>query len=236
MKAGTSDEQSQRTKTLRERYRAFVESRLTAPGKRSPVRVVIGLLLLCSVVLIPIGLYLVFSGLRKRNPLRNLVLLENDSTDRAEAVMAFPLMVNSMLRSPGDAAAPGLFLVTFERDVSMNLIAEFGQAVLEPTGRGLSKADEDFLIRLMLDEEYQRSRRRLLPMSITKGIRCYACDLAIHPWYLPGRHISDQIPMIPCLAEPGDRGEIRAVPYWLAFDVPPPPWAENCPLMYDRFK
>src|SRR5687768_364488 len=34
--------------------------------------------------------------------------------ERAEPVMGFPLMVNSMLRSPGTEPATGLFLICFE--------------------------------------------------------------------------------------------------------------------------
>ena len=95
----------------------------------------------------------------------------------------------------------------------------------QPSPDGTSKAE---LIDLMFDEEYQQARRWRLPESITAGHRVYAVDLAVHPHYLPERHLSDEMPMVPCLAEPGDQGGVRAIPYWCAFDVPPPPWAQWC--------
>ena len=88
--------------------------------------------------------------------------------------------------------------------------------------------DRKFLILLMADEEYQRNRRRRLPDSITGGHTVYACDLGISPDYLPFRKINEEMPVIPCLAEPGDSGQIRIVPYWCAFGVTPPAWAEEC--------
>jgi hypothetical protein len=150
--------------------------------------------------------------------------------DRAEPVMAFPLMVNRLLRQPGDAPVPGLFIISFERGraETVAFMGEVAVAAGDPLPLKLPAADEQFLIDLMFDEEYQQSRRRRLPDSITKGHRVYAVDLAVHPHYLPDRHLSDGVPMVPCLAEPGDQGRVRAIPYWCAFDVPPPPWAERC--------
>ena len=37
---------------------------------------------------------------------------------------------------------------------------------------------------------------------------------------------------VPCLAEPGEQGRIRQMPYWVVFEnAPPPPWADQCPVM-----
>jgi hypothetical protein len=222
------DERVQRTLVLRQRYREFIESRL-GRRTRSPARVVIGVLLLFTGVLIPLGLWLIISGLWARNRNGDALAGELAFIERAEPVMAFPLMVNRLLRQPGDAPVPGLFIITFDRGraETVAFMAEVAVVAADPIPRKLPEADEQALIDLMFDEEYQPSRRRRLPDSVTAGHRVYAVDLAVHPHYLPERHLSDEMPMVPCLAEPGDQGRIRAIPYWCAFDVPPPAWAER---------
>jgi hypothetical protein len=227
------DERTHRTRLVRENYRRFVAERIGRP-KRSWIKVVIGLVLLATVVLIPVGFYLIVSGLRKQAPLQKQFQEEMAFIDRAEAVMAYPLMVNSMLRSPGDVPAPGLVIISFDRGEPETIpyMADVAIKAGEAIGHGLPPDDEQFLIDLMLDEEYQRSRRRRLPDSVTRGHRVYACDLSIHPWYLPGKRLNDEAPFIPCLAEPGEAGQIRAVPWWCVYpDYQPPPWASECPVL-----
>lgn len=219
---------SEWTPVARERYRQFVLSKFEA--KRSPVKVVIGLTLCFSLVLIPIGLHLLISGLRKRHGWA--AQLQAAFIDGAVGVMAYPLMVNSMLRSPGSEPVPGLFIVSFDSGTGGNVayMADVACRVMMPPA-DLPGPDRQFLHDLMDDEEYVRARRRRLPASVTGGRAVYAVDLAVHPLYLPGRHLSDDAPMVPCLAEPGEKGEIRCIPYWCVAPVPPPPFASETPVV-----
>ena len=200
--------------------------------RRSSSKIILGILLCGSVVGAPLGIALLISGLRKRVPNRAAYEAEVAFIENAKAVMAFPLMVNSQLQSPGQRPAPGLVLVAFDPKAdSLQFMSEMAVTAGDPVGRNLPPRDEAALIELMVDEEYQRSRRRLLPPAVTRGVPVYACDLSIHPLYLPDQHLCDEMPMIPCLAEPGDAGQIRHVPYWCAFEAPPPAWARFAPVM-----
>ena len=226
-----TDESARRTRIVRDRYRAYVTDRI-GRSKRSGWKIGLGLLLICTIAAAPVGIGLFIVGLIPRNPRRTEYEAELAFIERAQPVVAFPLMVNSMLRAPGDRPAPGLVIISFDPAAdSVAAMAEVALAAGEPVGRGLSPEDEAALIELMLDEQYQPSRRRPLPGSVTKGARVYACDLVIHPLLLPDRHLSDDVPFVACLAEPGERGQIRTIPYWCAFDVPPPPWEKDAPVM-----
>lgn len=227
------EESSQRTLEVRERYHRWITQRL-GKGRRSPVRVVIGLLLMCTGALIPVGLFLVVKGLVRRNPHKRLLEEEAEFIEQAEAVMAVPLMVNSMLRRPGDRPVPGLFIISFEGGEAQTtgFMTEVATAVLRPgAGNAVPDADIEAIVAIMADETFQRGRRRQLPGTVTRGYAVYACDLAVHPWYLVGQHLSDAMPFVPCLAEPGPEGRIRAVPYWCITDGPWPEIASRCPVM-----
>lgn len=222
------DDELSRTLAIRERYKVFLTKHL---GRRkSPVRIVIGLFLCISLVLVPLGLILIYQGLRGVSPNRRRLEEELEFVDRAHAVMAAPLMFNSALGSQGDRPAPGLFIVTFDPGAprSTAYFAEVALAVMECGTPQMTESDKKFLADLMGDEQVQRHRRRRLPTSITRGHTVYACDLMVPPYYLPNRQINEEMPFVPCLAEPGDAGDIRVIPYWCAFDVTPPPWEENC--------
>ena len=222
------DERAERTAQVRDRYRQFVLSHW--PAGRSLVRVAIGILLLCSLILIPIGIWLVITGLMKRTRRKEQLEAELAFIDRAECVMAFPIMVNSLLREPGERPVPGLFVMSFDDGPPQTLefMAEVILAMEDIDSAKVSPDDARFLTELLLDEEYQRSRRRKLPVSITAGHTIYACDIAVNPLYLPNRHLADEFPLVPCLAEPRDHGQIRPIPYWCAADALPPAWAARC--------
>jgi hypothetical protein len=227
--ARAQDSREERTRRIRKQYEKFLVARLDK-RERSLGRVAIGVLICLTGVLIPLGLFFIVRGLLGKNPIQAALHVELDFVDRAQAVMAYPLMVNSMLRHPGDEAAAGLVIISF--DDGPPTTVEFMAGVCVAIGEAESSNADSEVARwareLMGDEDYQRSRRRRVPAELTKGHTVYACDLGIAPWYLPDRHLSDEIPMIPCLAEPGDTGRICAIPYWVAFDAPEPQWARGC--------
>jgi hypothetical protein len=191
-----------------------------------------GLISCLTIVGIPFGLWHFYRAFKPRRVIPPEVAEELAFVERATLVMASPLMVNSLLRRPGETHLPGLFLLSFDFTVPISEIAEVALQALAPDAAKVGASDADYVRSLLADEEYQRCRRRRLPDTVTGGRAFYAVDLAVSHWYLPNRHISDDLPAIPCLAESGEAGCIRQIPYWLAFPgTPPPSWVATCPAM-----
>jgi len=129
----------------------------------------------------------------------------------ATPVMAYPIMVNSTLRRSGTKPSAGLVIFSFDelsQSEMLDLISriEHADAPSEP--------DRKFLSQLLNDESYKPNRRRRLPASITGGKIVYACDLWIPPLLLKNNCL--EIPYLPCMAEPGDKGRINVLPWWIA--------------------
>ena len=189
-----------------------------------PVLVLMGL----TIVLLPLALRLY----RRWRLVRRVDERNREAEQFAEhatPVMAFPLMVNSMLRRPGTGHAPGLFLISFDprRGNSIRFMGELGERVGGGHSGGMSYEDYEFCRGLMADEQYRPFRRRRIPDSLTGGAAVYAVDLAVSQLLLAGRHIADEMPLVPCMAEPGDDGRIVQMPYWLLTDGAPPGEAER---------
>ena len=149
--------------------------------------------------------------------------------ERAQPVMGFPLMVNSMLREPGSQPAPGLFLICFEKGTGERLVfmSELAARVGAPDPQSMSPEDFAFCSALMTDEEFHPFRRRRLPQSLTGPVPVYAIDAAVSPLLLHGRHISDEMPLVPFMAEASDHGRILQMPYWFIAGTAPPGEAES---------
>ena len=216
-----------------------------------------------TVVLIPLA-WRFYRQWRQRERLGAALHEVLDFARRAEAVMAFPLMVNRVLRTPGDQESAGLVLVCFDpvHGNSMPFMADMAVTVgrggeldddLHEDGDGhddgddehersaersasraqvegdaasvikeLSPEDRAFCVALMNDEQYVPYRRRRVPDSITGGVAVWACDLWIDPGVLHGRRVSDEMPLLPCMAEPGPAGRITQIPWWVQLGVPAP--------------
>jgi hypothetical protein len=195
----------------------------------SPVRIVIGIACIVTLVGIPFGIILLIKGLVPRVPV--LVGAELKQLAKGQVVWAYPLMVNRLLRQPANREpVPGLFLITLDPEAGddLEIMGEIALRVGEPPA-DLSAEDQAFCHNLFMDEAYQRQRRRLLPPEVSFGLEVWAVDLAVHPAYLPGGHLSDEFPLIPCLATPGRFGVTRVMPYWMVANLPPPPWAGTVP-------
>jgi len=179
-----------------------------------------------TVVLLPVAVWLVrwWRHFRQSSPGPREALA---FAGRAVPVMAFPLMVNSLLRRPGLDRAPGLFLISFDPRADVRFMTELAERVGGGESSGMTADDYDFCAGLMADEEYRVYRRRKIPPGLTGATVVYAVDLVVSPLLLPGKCISDQMPLVPCMAEPGDDGRVMQVPYWLVAGTPPPGQAEN---------
>jgi hypothetical protein len=162
---------------IRQRYVDFV-LRHRRKSTVSVGRIVVGTLLCFTGVLIPLGLFLIYRGLRAQTPLPQVLEDELEFVERAQPVMAYPLMVNRMLRRPGDQAAPGLFLISFDPGPpkTVEFMADTVLKVLDPSEAQLPQEEANWLTQLMLDEDYEPSRRRKLPPAVSRGHAIYACD------------------------------------------------------------
>ena len=134
----------------------------------------------------------------------------------AEPIMTYPLMVNAMLRRVKNFTAPGLVIGTFQCDVSHDYFVDLAKLIFEINASTPKTEDERFVAQLFQDEEYQRDRRRLLPMGLTGGIEVYAFDLMISNANFP-RQILES-PLVPCMATPGQAGMIFMIPWTMTGD------------------
>jgi hypothetical protein len=171
---------------------------------------VVAILLCATVVLSPVGIWLIVRLRKNASVSEHNDRIMSDFAAfvaNADAVWAYPVMINTMLRQPGARSAPGLFLISlateekppFTHQQMVELLSDFPEQL----------ADE-----LTADEQYQPHRRRRLPDSVTRGAAVYACDLMVDPRLLIGHHISDDAPFIPCLADRGDHGRLIVMPSW----------------------
>ena len=183
-----------------------------------------------TVVLLPLAIFGLYRWVSQR-PQKQVVArgltVAREFVRAARPVLAYPLMVNSMLRSEGTRAAPGLVLISFDPalagdDDRMTELAVTVSHGVRLDGPPLSDRDAAFCDVLMADEQYHPFRRRAIPSSLTGGPVAYACDLPIHPLLLPGRRLSDASLNIPCVAEPGDAGRIMQMPHWFVRGEGPP--------------
>jgi hypothetical protein len=189
-------------------------------------RIVILILMACTFVLMPIALLLARRLLARTEDEEIVLAILRRARKfgrRAVAIVAYPLMVNSALRIPGAQRAPGLVVTAFDtvaqRDLGfMTRLAESLSrgGGTEGEARKWSKEQRRFAEELMVDEEYRPFRRRQIPVGMTGGHTVYACDLLIEPDMLADGFLSDDCPLLPCLAEPGETGLIFLLPYWMA--------------------
>lgn len=212
------------TAAVRGRYRAFLELRAIR-SELDYGRLGIAVLLLLTVILAPFGVWQAIKAIRSNGAIRRDFQEEIDFIKNAELVFAAPIMVNTGLLKPGcDDGAPGIFLIDFQQRAEDPLDNLF-QTVLriaQPPAE-TSASERQYLASLTEDLKYRPGRRRRLPKSVSNGRTYYAVDLALSPEYLAGGYIDAEMPIVPCLAEPGEKGRIRLIPYWTALDGIPAP-------------
>ena len=137
-------------------------------------------------------------------------------------IMTFPLMVNSALtRFPG-AVAPGTVIGSFESkpELKMEYWKDLALKLMFLDPESVETPEEKQAARWLQDERYVESRRLRLPTSLTGGHEVYAFHLKVVGDYFPSG-LAD-LPMIPCVAVPGDVGAIQQIPWWIAVDEPAP--------------
>jgi hypothetical protein len=201
---------------IRQRYLQAVREEAGAAnsGCARGVMLLLGVLKILTIVGMRSGLQIV-RGATSIGQLAGRYRVAQAFAELAEPVMAYPLMVNRMLRRPGDDPAPGLFLICLgPQGESIGFMSDLAVKVGEADDPGMSAEDRAFCEALLADEDYVPFRRRRLPASITGGVEVFAVDVFIMPELLKDRHISDEMPLVPCMAETGERGRILQMPWW----------------------
>jgi hypothetical protein len=217
-----------RIEPIRRRYLRSIEAELetiegTTLGRT--VQLIVHVAMGLTVVLAPVALFLALrSGWRRgrARPIADRLHRTAEFAQRAKPVVAYPLMVNPMLRRPGDEPATALVIICFDPAVSHDVMLELATKISDPGAPGWNPVQKRFAQALMDDEGYRAFRRRTIRPDMTGGIEVFACDLAVHPLLLAGGHLSSVAPFIPCVAEPGERGAILQIPWWIADDTEPP--------------
>ena len=207
--------------SLRQRFLSHLDER--SPSREEPRHhpLVFGFLVLClffalllaasfpyhhflAAPLAPLGVALLLRGISariERAQVRHWSLRRRQVIERGVAVTAYPVWAHERLERPGTQPHPARALVTFDADAAR---------------------DSDWLRYLahrcvVKPSRFRRYRRRGLPLGQTDGYSVYLVDLDIFPGYLEGGYVSG-VPL-PCLAEPGERGGIELIPYWLVFPI-----------------
>ena len=205
----------QKTEFVRQTFAHFIKSPGYTPHfnrmyPKPGIRYVFALLLMFSGAGIPLAIGLVIGGVlksrRRRQKRRALV----EAAERSELLMTFVLLANNRLGQSRGVVAPGLVIGSFDPDVSLDDLAaiagEIDAAAAGEHGDEAQKAINE----LMSDLDYREGRRRRLPEAITKGQKVDAFDLNIIGDFLP--ESQPPMPILACLAEPGEGGTIQHVP------------------------
>ena len=137
--------------------------------------------------------------------------------DRGEVIFTYVVVANSSLLHQEDSNAPALVVGNFNDGVDdlkiMGLCEKFADSALGLNG----DPNEADLSKILGDLDYKFKKRRVIPKKHTGGIDVTAFDLQITGEFLPTRRL--QIQAIPCIAEPGRKGLICMIPFFLIEDV-----------------
>lgn len=138
--------------------------------------------------------------------------VQTQLAEQGRLVIAFIAMANSSLMSPGQGDAPCLALFVFEeQEGDANFLIALVDRLMALKGTAPSEPEEREAAVLVNDEAYVPYRRRRIPLGLTGGRTVYAVDLRIRRDRLPNGCL--EMPILPCLAMPGDSGAIEMLPW-----------------------
>jgi hypothetical protein len=176
-------------------------------------RYILAVPMIVSLAGVGVGLGLIASAWlsnRKRKRIRRELIA---AAEHSVPVMAYPLMANRALMRRNGTVAPALTIGTFETDARNEEMVTLAKRMLMVAHQDVSRESALTVIKMFEDEEYAEGRRRVVPNDLTGGRRVYAFDLMMIGDYLPTDTL--ELPMVPCLAEPGETGTIQMIPWWI---------------------
>lgn len=133
-----------------------------------------------------------------------------------EVILTYVVVANSALMRSKGTKAPALVVGNFSNDRDHSKIIEKLEVFADAA---LGGSDDEELTRLLGDLDYSFGRRRHIPPKFTDGVELMAFDLQIIGDHLPTRTLD--LGMIPCFAEPGEKGLICMIPFKLFEDLIP---------------
>ena len=169
--------------------------------------------MIVSLAGVGIGLGLILSACisnRKRKRIRQEMI---SAAERSVPVMTYPVMANRVLMQQKGTVAPALTIATFDVDVTLEEMTTLAKIMIMISHQDVSHESKVAVIKMFEDVDYTPGRRRIVPEDVTGGRRVYALDLMVISDYLPTDTL--KVPLIPCMAEPGDTGTIQMLPWWI---------------------
>jgi hypothetical protein len=176
-------------------------------------RYVFAVPMIVSLAGVGIGLGLILSAWisnRKRKRIRQEMI---SAAERSVPVMTYPVMANRVLMQQKGTVAPALMIATFDVDVTLEAMTTLAKIMMMISHQDVSHESKVAVIKMFEDVDYTPGRRRIVPEDVTGGRRVYAVDLMVISDYLPTDTL--KVPLIPCMAEPGDTGTIQMLPWWI---------------------
>jgi len=174
-------------------------------------RLVAGLLLLIPIITAPLAIHFIFSHFRAESRRKENAQALGPIL-RARVRIAWPIMVNRGFLTGDLDPAPGLFLAVadhgpdVESDVMMPILERMERAhaaAIDPIDR--------FLAEVLADTLFKPDRRRFIPVELTGGRAIGAFDVVLkREWFAAELK---EMPWVPCLVEPGPKGQISIVPF-----------------------
>ena len=134
-----------------------------------------------------------------------------------QIIFTYVVVTNSSLKFEEGTVAPALVAGNFNDGHDDLRIMELRETLAEHALGMWSRPETKPLATLLEDLDYSFCRRRQIPHRFTGGIDLTAFDLQIVGEYLPTKTL--QIEAIPCIAEPGNKGLICMIPYFIIEDV-----------------
>lgn len=204
-----------RDRFIRDAFARYVQSpgfnpifnRLHRPPR---LRWLLGAALLLTGAGIPLGLGLLLSALlaQRRHKAERRELIA--SIGRSVSILTFPVMVNRELLTRPGVTAPGLFVGSFEGDFTFDEVSELLGRMESIDEQDVSDETKRTVNGFYDAVDYTPHRRRRVPSELTGGKPLYVFDLLIISDFLPTDTL--ELPIVPCLAEPGDTGRIHMIP------------------------
>lgn len=134
-----------------------------------------------------------------------------------EVNFMYVLVCNASLTKEPGVDAPAMVIGNFNSGRDDGALLDLREKLADLSmGIGIEPRDRK-VAKLLGDLDYRFKRRRHLPTSYTSGVEVTAFDLMILGDFLPSETL--QIEAIPCVAEPGKRGLIAMIPYFLIEEV-----------------
>ncbi len=102
---------------------------------------------------------------------------------------------------------------TFDVDATTEEMTGLARKMLMVAHQDVSREAALAVIAMLDDVDYTPGRRRAIPDELTGGRLAYAFDLMMIGAYLPTDTL--KVPLVPCVAEPGEAGVIQMIPWWI---------------------